>query len=1175
MKIIDFNLKSIKQMPPTEMNMGLMEQNTLGQMIPLTTQIDFMLQRTYHDLGKLAELLPQKTDLERKIEISAFLRKTKQMFVRLLALVKWTNSANKVDKCGKILSFLQNQQMIFIETANCLARMARETLVHARLPSFSLPCAVDVLTTGSYPRLPHCIKEKIIPSRVILPSEKRRVVARLSQLIEYRIVTTDMPTNMCRPVINNGRVVFMVECEFKVTLTLMSDSLTVPWRLLNIDILVEDFEAHDSLFLVHPQQVQFIHHIAQQRLMENDKPLQDLYTCLHYFCQSLQLEVLYYQSIKLINCKVGHFLKVEEYVAGKLVTISYWRDPKHKSTKTTGTVHKMTIYPDEKHPNKPLIVTHFPKVLGTDSIRCIKYIDVKCLSMESMLNRIIEVRSLIKIKEAKRAFESFRCKCDMFSNPNVLKVNLTHLDDSIQVSVLEMKGTYSVSLPAHLKKHKLALQTSLNTNKKDLFSILETIRIQALKHHYTIALKSSLLEHSIKPRNKEELKMFGKNYVLVKMFNQDCFYLIISFHESVEKPVKYVIYEAFNCDNNNRKNTENIKCVLEIDPRNLYQPFNELSQERREEIRRVELVGVQELNSVVSFGEQTLLFVQLSQQLNRKQLRNTGRSRDSLNKIFQLLLFDTPSSPSIHPSIHQAFKKNILKTSCRLIKRDRYIFCVQISVAAWPIKTSHSNKNGNVVISLNYEACNTSHVVAAFTEDFSKIINTYKLAIECDFRSIQSGEYSIESHGFDKISIFYGPEKSFCTSVVYNARKDLFDMLFWSTATSHTSNCHSRVAHHLLRRFNYSRSLSSLCSSLISTQPLLSAVYTLPTIPFIKSQNAKTTVNLLRQVFSMVSQSSHHLRLFHHSNLFVIDLFTNPFTTNKSNEILFKFKPKKSQVFDSEDHKLVLSYMVGEVKGGLTSYEGDGRAVNDDPMEFIISQMTSDFNSPIINLISLDTFQHGIQACMDNLSVKKYIQSTKGTAGKMDASGISFKLIYAPKKVSIKLFSLLDSTRQWDLEDLAFLERYFVVKVLSQAFNQTNVEAYFSLLHMPHRILKDLVQVIKLELNADKSSKCQVQLMLTQPHDTNLGRPLGTNAIFFNNRNVVFILHLSIESSQISLMLPLCYELQTNALKGIEKHPNQLPVSVDLAIKRASEYASKNNECCILPAIREIINTLN
>ena len=59
-----------------------------------------------------------------------------------------------------ISSFLDQQAVLFVDTADSLARMARETLVQARLPSFSLPCAIDVLTTGTYPRLPTCIKVK-------------------------------------------------------------------------------------------------------------------------------------------------------------------------------------------------------------------------------------------------------------------------------------------------------------------------------------------------------------------------------------------------------------------------------------------------------------------------------------------------------------------------------------------------------------------------------------------------------------------------------------------------------------------------------------------------------------------------------------------------------------------------------------------------------------------------------------------------------------------------------------------------------------------------------------------------------------------------------------------------------------------------------------------------------
>lgn len=56
------------------------------------------------------------------------------------------------------MAFLDKQSLLFVDTADMLARMARETLVHARLPNFHIPAAVEVLTTGTYGRLPACIR---------------------------------------------------------------------------------------------------------------------------------------------------------------------------------------------------------------------------------------------------------------------------------------------------------------------------------------------------------------------------------------------------------------------------------------------------------------------------------------------------------------------------------------------------------------------------------------------------------------------------------------------------------------------------------------------------------------------------------------------------------------------------------------------------------------------------------------------------------------------------------------------------------------------------------------------------------------------------------------------------------------------------------------------------------
>lgn len=53
-----------------------------------------------------------------------------------------------------------------------------------------------------------------------------------------------------RTQIDNGRVQFRVDNEFEVGLTLMSDLASVPWRLLEIDILVTDTETASKFILV-------------------------------------------------------------------------------------------------------------------------------------------------------------------------------------------------------------------------------------------------------------------------------------------------------------------------------------------------------------------------------------------------------------------------------------------------------------------------------------------------------------------------------------------------------------------------------------------------------------------------------------------------------------------------------------------------------------------------------------------------------------------------------------------------------------------------------------------------------------------------------------------------------------------------------------------------------------
>lgn len=47
----------------------------------------------------------------------------------------------------------------------------------------------------------------------------------------------------------NGRVKFRVEGEFEATLTVMGDDPDIPWRLLKLEILVEDKETGGEVYI--------------------------------------------------------------------------------------------------------------------------------------------------------------------------------------------------------------------------------------------------------------------------------------------------------------------------------------------------------------------------------------------------------------------------------------------------------------------------------------------------------------------------------------------------------------------------------------------------------------------------------------------------------------------------------------------------------------------------------------------------------------------------------------------------------------------------------------------------------------------------------------------------------------------------------------------------------------
>jgi mediator of RNA polymerase II transcription subunit 14 len=458
------------------------------------------------------------------------------------------------------MSFLEKQSMLFIETADLLTKMARETLVHARLPSFHIPAAVEVLTTGSYNRLPLCIKENLVKPDPILPHEIDSTLARLNQVIQHRLVTGNLLPQLKKFKIEKGRVTFNVPNEFSVSLTMMGDASDVPWRLLDIDILVEDKETGDGRALVHTLQVNYIHELIQRRLVNTNQQMAlcEVYNCLHHFCQSLQLEVLYTQTLRLCRDRLDDHIHVEEYVIGSKLTVSYWREL--SGSKDGGPKSEMryrvTIQADS---TGSLQVFHLPSTsLGTKDteakVRERTELAVKMLSMERLLVHTVYFRSIARLSDVQAEFKSFMkdVDCNLQGTTAILTIPVLSpclRAEQIHITVDTHTGRFHCHIPKFLECPIMAdMQSALNNDYSKLPDLVIELRYWITKRrcektlqHLPATAKERLpiITSSAHPATK-----IGRHKMFIQLHRHSNVILIVGFKskENIPNEMDYNFY---------------------------------------------------------------------------------------------------------------------------------------------------------------------------------------------------------------------------------------------------------------------------------------------------------------------------------------------------------------------------------------------------------------------------------------------------------------------------------------------------------------------------------------------------------------------------------------------------------------------------------------------------------
>ncbi|XP_053200858.1 mediator of RNA polymerase II transcription subunit 14-like [Panonychus citri] len=891
----------------------------------LSRLVDFTVQRTYQELLILTDLLPQKSDIERKIEIISFANRTRQLFIRLLALVKWAGSASKVEKCSTIVAFLDKQAMFYIDTADMLAKMARENLVQARLPALQLPAAVEVLTLGSYTRLPTCIRDRIVPPDPISPAEKRATLQRLNQIIQQRLVVSNLSPQMKNFKIEHGRVIFHVHHEFEMALTLMGDNPNLPWRVLSIDFLVEDKETGGGKDLVHPFQVRFILDVIQARLNDNSKSLLDPYIVLHTFCLSLQLEVLHAQASRLSRERLGELVKVDEYILGRKLCISYWRNQDDKNDKSeTKSPCKIIIEIDNQDLSKLLQVTHLPELDSSTTLSNEPF-KFTHLSIEKLLINTSHERSRQYLNSIQDQIKNnLPGECSINGCPPVLKysfVQNSSAHEQIEISVDAFTGQLLADIPM-LEDNELKeeLTTTVRKDLSSWSSLLDKLKVVIYRERFkisaeslTVATHDQLLWHSsvthplVTDTSVAKLYVhlcrYPKNYMLItfKPNNRNKekeidlrYYLLTIESVPVEicddqglpptdqdipkicyKLVSFLEMDVLSALGSPRASFDYFACSSASGKRKLISDVYNNSSKRSPS--KISNLFTSEFMHLINFCDEKLFFGILSAELLKRNICHQVRSCDKFGYMHYIDITQYPPD-SMEPA--SRLRSNLISCNVRLQSRGIYkLWVVSLTFHNSPVLNSAPRDDSQKrVVSFCYDFSSGFYsqlvqMIQDLHADWTICSKVYDIVAEfIDQMNVTNSPpiFEIKAFNYKKVTLCYGPNKGYVIAIIWKPfeKRYLLSFTINSAATS-ASNPSVIIAAQLQHEFNQNRSIAWLLQTLNSTYSPLLTLQNLSSTPLLGVVNSRPHVPV--QTFCIVPQKSDHLRLIYR-NTYCLDV---------------------------------------------------------------------------------------------------------------------------------------------------------------------------------------------------------------------------------------------------------------------------------------------------------------
>ncbi|CDZ98251.1 Thyroid hormone receptor-associated coactivator complex component (TRAP170) [Phaffia rhodozyma] len=198
---------------------------TAADLVPMAEVVDAVVKDVYKRMMELGEVLPSLHDGARAGEIFQFALYARRQIVKLLALVRWSQESEVVAKCLNVIGFLNRQNNEFDQSISQLSAV-KSGLGTTRLRNPDTLTALDVLSTGTYRRLPKRYQLDFEPEPPLSKATIRTVLTDLNELIAYRLKAIEVvPIQMKNYRIADGRVYFTCPGSFQASFCLLGAQL--------------------------------------------------------------------------------------------------------------------------------------------------------------------------------------------------------------------------------------------------------------------------------------------------------------------------------------------------------------------------------------------------------------------------------------------------------------------------------------------------------------------------------------------------------------------------------------------------------------------------------------------------------------------------------------------------------------------------------------------------------------------------------------------------------------------------------------------------------------------------------------------------------------------------------------------------------------------------------------